>query len=193
MSKFLFTSDLHFYHRKIVEYTNRSVATTQEDHDEWLIDLWNSQVNPADIVYQLGDFCFNKRKAEDIQRITSRLNGRIISILGNHCRREAMEAAGMECYEQKLKSFRIGERKQQIMFNHFAMEIWENKQHGAWHLFGHSHGSFQPAEGKRIDVGLDNAYKILGEHKFFTLDDLELYMEHRPLIHLDHHNERTNP
>lgn len=55
MSKVWLTSDLHFQHRRIVEYTNRGVDTTQEDHDRWLIDLWNSQVNKNDTVYSLGD------------------------------------------------------------------------------------------------------------------------------------------
>lgn len=188
-----FTSDLHFYHKKIVEYTNRGVDTDQENHDKWLIDLWNRQVHPSDIVFQLGDFCFNRRKLEDILKITRQLNGKIVCIKGNHCDRDAMKKTGMEFYDQKLKTFTVVERKQQIVMNHFAMEIWENKQHGAWHLFGHSHGSFQPAEGKRVDVGLDNAYNLFGEHRFFTLEDLDTYMSKRPLVHLDHHSERTNP
>lgn len=191
MNKIWFTSDLHFWHSNIVRYTNRGIDTTQENHDEWLIDLWNKQVHKSDIVYQLGDFCFNRRRAEDILKVRSRLNGNIISIKGNHCDRDALKKSGMEFYDQKIKTFLIGERKQQIVMNHFAMEIWENKQHGAWHVFGHSHGTFQPVEGKRIDVGLDNAYNLFGEHRFFTLDDLDQYMANRPLKNLDHHNERT--
>jgi len=40
----IFTSDLHHDHRRIVEFTNRSKDTTQENHTEWLITTWNKNV-----------------------------------------------------------------------------------------------------------------------------------------------------
>ena len=53
MTKF-YTSDLHFFHRNIVKFTNRGEVTTQENHDEWLVNLWNSQVKAGDLVYALA-------------------------------------------------------------------------------------------------------------------------------------------
>lgn len=192
MGKSFWTSDLHFYHRNIVSYTNRGVDTTQEEHDEWLIRLWNSQVSSEDTVYQLGDFCFNRKKVEDITRITSRLNGRIICIKGNHCSREALIKSGLEWYDLKGIWITLSNgTKQYVVLCHYALEIWERQHHGAWHLFGHSHGSFQPEEGKRVDVGLDNSYNLFGEHRFFTTQDLEKYMNKREIIVKDHHNSRT--
>lgn len=192
MSKIFFTSDLHFYHRNIVQYTNRGVDTTQESHDEWLISLWNKQVTNQDTVYQLGDFCFNRKKIEDFQKITNRLNGNIICIKGNHCDRDVLKKSGKEWYDLKSKWFTLpsGE-KQYIVMCHYALEIWERQHHGAFHLFGHSHGSFQPTHGKRVDVGLDNAYNLFGEHRFFTLDDIEKYMSTREVVVNDHHGTHT--
>lgn len=53
-----FVSDTHWHHKKIVEITNRGVETTQEEHTDWLINLWNKQVTNSDQVYLLGDVSF---------------------------------------------------------------------------------------------------------------------------------------
>ena len=37
-------------HKKIVEITNRGVETTQEEHTDWLINLWNKQVTDNDSI-----------------------------------------------------------------------------------------------------------------------------------------------
>ena len=52
-----YTSDLHLFHKNIVKFTNRPDMNV-EDHIEWIITLWNSQVKLGDTVYHLGDFCF---------------------------------------------------------------------------------------------------------------------------------------
>lgn len=133
MSKIWFTSDLHFKHRKIVEYTKRGKDTTQEQHDEWLIDLWNSQVSKHDIVYELGDFVFNCRDAKVWQSVVSKLNGRIIHVKGNHDSSDVLKKSGHEWYD--LKRIKIG--KQHIVLCHYAMRVWDMYHHGSWQLYGH--------------------------------------------------------
>lgn len=133
MSKIFFTSDLHIGHKKIVEYTKRGKDTTQEDHDKWLTDLWNSQVSRHDIVYQLGDFVFNCRDLEVWQSVVSKLNGRIIHIKGNHDSSDVLKKSGHEWYD--LKRVKIG--KQHIVMCHFALRVWDMYHHGAWQIYGH--------------------------------------------------------
>lgn len=105
MSKVFFTSDLHIGHKKIVEYTNRGLDTTQEHHDEWVTDLWNRQVGKNDVVYSLGDFVFNCRKLAKFKEATSKLNGQKILIRGNHCDRGVYSKSGYQWYD--LKGFNI--------------------------------------------------------------------------------------
>lgn len=79
----IFTSDLHHLHKRIVEITSRSVDTTQELHDDWLAELWNSQVQKQDEVFHIGDLSFAS-KYEDIAAFVKKLNGNIHLIKGNH-------------------------------------------------------------------------------------------------------------
>lgn len=80
------TSDLHFADEGIIEYADRPFKSEDIMH-ETLIRNWNQRVKPEDIVYSVGDFCFRggskggKHKAEYWE---SRLNGKLVHILGNH-------------------------------------------------------------------------------------------------------------
>ena len=49
-----FTSDLHFWHKNAVLYTNRPFGTVEEMNEK-LIEYWNSTVHKNDEVYILGD------------------------------------------------------------------------------------------------------------------------------------------
>lgn len=186
MPKVFFTSDLHIGHRKIVEYTNRGVDTTQEDHDKWITDLWNRQVGKSDTVYSLGDFVFNCRKIDKFREVTSKLNGKKVLIKGNHCDRRVYQESGYPWYD--LKGFNI--EGQYIVMCHYALRVWDKYHHGSWQLFGHSHGTLEGI-GKQVDVGLDSAYNILGEHRFFTMDDLHQIMSERAIVFHDHHTSLT--
>lgn len=81
MSERWFISDTHFGHRGILKYegTLRPFQTLEE-HDETLIENWNSVVKQDDKVYHIGDFCLNRSALQ----YAKRLNGRKILIMGNH-------------------------------------------------------------------------------------------------------------
>lgn len=190
-TKIWYTSDLHFGHRNIVKYTNRGVDTTQEDHDEWLINLWNSQVNKGDLVWHLGDFSFSRR-SEDIANLLDRLNGVKHFIKGNHDDRECLtvlKSLKKISWWGDYKEIKIGGNST-VLF-HFAIANWHKQHHGSFHLHGHSHGSYVLDDGKILDVGLDSAYNIFGEHKFFSEEDVLEYMQGRNVVVNDHHTKRT--
>jgi calcineurin-like phosphoesterase family protein len=79
-------SDTHFGHENILTFEPIRNTTMRidgyENHDQWLIDNWNSSVKPDDVVLHLGDFAF--KMIQDVQHL---LNGRKILILGNHDRK----------------------------------------------------------------------------------------------------------
>lgn len=82
MSEIWLTSDSHFCHRQPFLYEPRGFKSIEE-HDEAIIQNWNSLVKPDDIVYHLGDVMLNddERGLKCLQR----LNGHIHLIRGNHC------------------------------------------------------------------------------------------------------------
>ena len=72
-------SDLHFGHTNIIKYTRRQFNNIDE-HDEYIIDRWNSVVDKNDLVYICGDVTLNPKHLYKLHR----LNGTKKLILGNH-------------------------------------------------------------------------------------------------------------
>jgi len=82
-SNTFFIADTHFGHKKILEFKKEfRPFDTIEEHDETIIDNWNSVVSKHDVVYHLGDISWvNRTKTREH---LSRLNGVKKLVLGNH-------------------------------------------------------------------------------------------------------------
>ena len=76
------TSDTHFSHRNIIHLGEGRPFSSIEEHDEALVENWNSKVRPDDTVIHLGDVAFGHR--EETLKTIDRLNGYKILIPGNH-------------------------------------------------------------------------------------------------------------
>jgi hypothetical protein len=61
------------------------------------------------------------------------------------------------------------------------------RRKGKCHITGNSHGSYKVEQGKILDVGIDSAYNLYGEHKFFSEEDIIEYMSNRQIKTVDHH------
>jgi calcineurin-like phosphoesterase family protein len=150
-----FTADPHFGHANIIKYCGRPFES-KEEHDEILIQNWNSCVKKADTIYLLGDFGFGSPTWLN-DKIANRLRGRICLILGNHdksvrkeplCRRfEFIKDVHMLTTQSKGKI-------QQFWLSHYAHLSWPQAHYGVIHLFAHSHGKLTGV-GKSMDVGVD--------------------------------------
>lgn len=77
---FYFTSDTHFCHDNIIQHCNRPFKNIEE-MNKTLVSKWNERVKPTDVVFHLGDFCWDEKR---INEFVSKLNGHIILIKGNH-------------------------------------------------------------------------------------------------------------
>lgn len=172
--KYFVTSDLHFYHKRIMDFCSgtRPWNSLDEMH-EYLIAHWNSKVSQDDIVFHLGDFSFgNKEQTLDI---LSQLNGNIVHIYGNHAKvlRDQVKVIGYDYLEIKYD-------KTHIVMNHYPQYVWNRSHYGSIMLFGHCHNSFQ-GQGRMIDVGWDAHGKIL------TLDEAIKLCKNKDIVILDHH------
>jgi calcineurin-like phosphoesterase family protein len=78
MSTVRFIADLHLGHENMAK--KRGFATAEE-HDEYIIKMWNSVVHKRDLTYILGDVTMESSKPYPM---LDRLNGRKKVVLGNH-------------------------------------------------------------------------------------------------------------
>ena len=82
MATVRFIADLHLSHTNMA--TRRGFSTVEE-HDEHIIERWNSVVHKRDVTYILGDVTMEKSAP---YVLLNRLNGLKHVVLGNHDRRQ---------------------------------------------------------------------------------------------------------
>ena len=175
------TSDLHFHHKKIIQYCHetRPYSSVEEMNDELALS-WNLNVAPEDTVYIMGDVSF--ANAEKTAAILARLNGNKILIKGNHDVKLVDKSEFNQFFvnihdylEMNYQGFKI------VMF-HFPIIEWANCHHGSILIHGHLHGMKSGLEEFRaFDVGVDATGKVVTK-----LDDIieqaltrKIYVHHR--------------
>ena len=77
-----YIADLHLSHTNMA--IKRGFSTTEE-HDQYIIQKWNSVVRKKDITYILGDITMEKSSP---YHLLDKLNGIKHVVLGNHDRRQ---------------------------------------------------------------------------------------------------------
>ena len=161
-----FTADTHFGHKMMA--TKLRGFKDVEEHDNFLIENWNDKIRPGDMVYHLGDFAFGKK--EFIQKVRSRLNGKIHLILGGHDYKNGIHKMGnLFTSISDLKTIRFNHQK--ITLCHYSMRVWPGSHYNSYHLFGHSHCKLAPF-GKSFDVGVD-CWDLKPIDIYAVLDKLE--------------------
>ena len=173
----MFTSDTHFGHANIIQYCNRPFKDVEE-MDAVLIDNWNEAVTPDQVVFHLGDFTFHGKR--NVPNLLNRLNGRVILIQGNHDKPSTLQHF-KDVHD--IAEVKIKDREQLIVMCHYALRRWNHSFRGAWHIYGHSHGTLDTDWYKKTcDIGVDSwgykpvsfhqLQKEMGQHGAETVDDL---------------------
>lgn len=80
MSNIFFISDLHLGHKRILEFSPCRGGSTIEEHNQWLIEQWNSVVKKGDLVWVLGDVAFGTEPL----KLLEKMNGYKNLVRGNH-------------------------------------------------------------------------------------------------------------
>ena len=168
--KTFFTADLHFGCDHLRKHT-RSEYRTIEDHDEAILQNLNEVVMRRDRLVILGDFCFTKPG-----RYRPRIKcAHIFFILGNHDKPlQTRNVFGGNVWDTKVISLERGH----VFCSHYPHCYWPQSHYGFHHAYGHLHWNAEHEERmnlafperRSMDVGLDNAKRILGEHKPFSED-----------------------
>jgi calcineurin-like phosphoesterase family protein len=185
-----FTSDTHFGHKMIMKYCPQRVGFLglSDDEDipamnEALVEAWNSQVDPDDIVMFLGDFAMGNVR-ENLAYL-GRLNGQVHGVIGNHDR----PFSGLQQTPEKQAEWRrlyaeagfISQREDGFynfpngitaLMNHFPYhgdsadhdryEAFRPQDDGYPLVHGHIHDLWQ-VNGRQINVGFDAWGRLLTE------------------------------
>ncbi len=172
MIDFHFTADTHFYHRNIIKYSAVRNCFTDEFHmNEVIIDNWNKQVKPTDIVYHLGDFAFTN--ATNAIELLRRLNGKVILISGNHDHKIIKnEEFKSLLYNLEFSYHETVIDKINVIMCHYPLRSWNGMSYGSFHLHGHTHGKCQQP-GKSLDVGIDNRT----DFKLWSWGEIRAFMD----------------
>jgi len=158
-------------------------------HDDYLIDQINAVVKPGDTLWILGDVCFGpwSKLREHAAHFREQIECKTVYLIwGNHDR-SAIAPVFAKCYPEFNRSI----EGIPMHLHHTAQAVWYDSHRGGWNLYGHSHGTAEEyldkiLPGRRsIDVGVDNAFKVLGEYRPFSLDELLGIMNKRPGISID--------
>lgn len=177
---YYFISDTHFGHANIIKYCNRPFKNEAEMNQS-IISNWNSRVKDDDIVYHLGDFCFG-RNDYHFDAFFNQLKGKIIFIKGNHDKLAWKNRHKFFAYSDSYREIEVNDQK--ITLCHYAMRIWNKSHYGAWHLYGHSHGTLPDDKNSlSFDVGVDC-------HNFtpISFDEVKEIMSKKQFKPIDHHN-----
>ena len=156
MPRVFFTSDLHLHHKNIMRYCNRPFPSVEE-MDEAIINNWNKTVADEDTVYVLGDWVWTFSIGKCAETL-KKLKGKKYLILGNHdnpqvYKKMLIDGIILGVYETK----KICVEGKTIWLSHYPHRSWNSSAHGAWHLYGHVHGTI-PDYGLSTDVGVDKWY-----------------------------------
>ena len=151
-----FIADLHFGHKNCLAFDNRPFKTI-EQHDDYLIEKWNSVVEPDDDVYVLGDISWHS-STKTIE-IFQKLNGRKHLIKGNHdgklLKNRKLQAQFVEITDYKELYI---DDKMSIVLCHYPIPCFKNHYYDWVHFYGHVHTGFEYNMMKNVKFQMENLY-----------------------------------
>lgn len=188
-----FSSDFHFGHTNIagpkVSKWKAGYRDFESVHEmnKTLTQTINKYVKPEDTLYYLGDFAFGGHTNIPTYRHSLQVQT-IHALRGNH-----------DDHIMKYKDIFTSIQDVCILtvppFNfwlsHYSHRVWIGSHKGYIHLYGHSHDSIAD-HGKSMDVGVDVAYRLFGEYRPFSMDEIVQIMNKKEISFLDRHSSETN-
>lgn len=156
-----------------------------------IIDNINALVGEDDILWHLGDWAFAPKSDyyRHCRNYRDKIKCRNVSLIwGNHDQRSIRDL-----FDQTYDDYELYVGNQRIILHHYAKATWNKAHRGNWQLYGHSHAGAEPwmdkhMPGRRsMDVGVDNAYLLVGKFRPFSYEELKVIMDKRPGFSMDHH------
>jgi calcineurin-like phosphoesterase family protein len=185
---------------------SRESSDRMNDH---IIDQSNNLVGPDDVLWMLGDFVWAKPEqyVQTCRFYLNRIKCRNVYLVwGNHDPsvwqyRVRQEASKL--FKGTYDKITTKIQGRTVVLNHEAMAIWDKRHHGSIHCYGHSHSNAEQwldeiMPGRfSMDIGIDNAFKLLGEYRPFSFDEIADIMKSRPgfglISNRNYHHNNDEP
>jgi calcineurin-like phosphoesterase family protein len=157
--------------------------------NDYLITRINDFVKKDDILWHLGDYCYSpKNRIEEFaEKNLKRINCKNVYLVwGNHDDKNIGKFF-KECHER----CELRHKNKLIVLSHYAQAVWNKSHNGSWMLYGHSHSTAEDWLNKAMpqrlsmDVGIDNIYKILGEYRPISFEEIEKIFSNRKGLSID--------
>lgn len=181
---------------------NCRMFNTIKDMSSHIVNQINKYVDEDDILYHLGDWSFGG--IQNLWNLRKQLNVKTIhQINGNHdqhiinnkelpnCHRGLKIGECVDYYDETIAKanahdlfqsvnnyLEIKIDKQKLCLMHYPIESWNDIRKGSIMLHGHIHGEGY-YKSNRLDVGIDNAYRIFGEYKPFEYNEILKILKNR--------------
>jgi calcineurin-like phosphoesterase family protein len=206
----LFWGCLHWHHDPKWDnpiWKRRGFESVQE-HDEAIVNNWNSKATNRTTGFLLGDNVFGYGGEVEFKKLMSRLNFRRLFIMsGNH-------QAGWKQVFESLKDntyYVDGSYSKEVFFVpnyleayvngqpivccHYPVLSWNGAGKGSWMLFSHVHGSLSNSELGRmyLDKGGCNLEVSVEATKHpLTYGEIRDIMKNKSKFNTDHHKENVS-
>lgn len=172
-----FTADLHLEHEGIIKMACRPFRDI-DAHNRYMISQINKYVSQNHRLIIAGDLAW--RGWNDWR---PRINCKNVHIVwGNHDRPNFAKTATTAADHALVKiSLDVD-----VFVSHYPNAYWPKSHYGSYHVYGHVHADREATldvafPGRRsIDVGLDNARRLLGKYRPFSEFDLHSILGRRP-------------
>lgn len=152
-----FIADMHFGHKNCMAYDNREFASVEE-HDEYLIDKWNSVVGVDDEVWILGDISWYP--VMKTIGILERLNGIKNLCIGNHDKK-LLKNKDFRAQFSEITNYKeiTNDNGSGIVLCHYPIPCYNGHFRGWYHLYGHVHNSFEWNMMKQVQYEMRDLYE----------------------------------
>jgi calcineurin-like phosphoesterase family protein len=181
---------------------------SSREHDEGLIDNWNSKANKDTIGFLLGDTIFGHMSDERLMELFRRLEFKTLYVLpGNHQAgyKQLLEKA--ENNTLYMSNFWDHNDQREIIFVpnyleavvngqaivmcHYPILSFNGSGKGAYHLFAHVHNNLSRSELGRMYLKTGLNYEVSVENcpSPITFGELRAEMRKRKASSPDHHND----
>jgi len=191
-------SDYHLMHAKEFIYKKRGFSSELEHRN--FIEKYLFSLLESDVLLYLGDLALNTTHAYVVETL-GKIKATVYYIYGNHEGKIKM----VNNYKPSnltnihfLGDYRLlSVDKQQVVLSHYPFAVWDHQHHGAWHLCGHSHGSYHNSKhttkdcGKILDVGVETCIAFNGT-PLLSWSEVVSIMDSKQHLHNDHHTPEVN-